>query len=34
VTFFAGRYARAHTLPALTSWLGERSDELDPAKER
>jgi polyhydroxyalkanoate synthase len=34
VTFFAGRYARAHTLPALTSWLVERSDELDPAKER
>jgi polyhydroxyalkanoate synthase subunit PhaC len=34
VTFFAGRYARAHTLPALTSWLVDRSDELDPAKER
>ena len=27
VTFFAGRYARAHTLPALTSWLVERSDD-------
>jgi polyhydroxyalkanoate synthase len=34
VTFFAGRYAQTHTLPALTSWLVERSDELDPAKER
>jgi poly[(R)-3-hydroxyalkanoate] polymerase subunit PhaC len=34
VTFFAGRHARAHTLPALTTWLVERSDELDPAKER
>jgi polyhydroxyalkanoate synthase len=34
VTFFAGRYALKHTLPALTSWLVERSDELDPAKER
>jgi hypothetical protein len=34
VTFFAGRHARTHTLPALTAWLVERSDELDPAKER
>jgi polyhydroxyalkanoate synthase len=34
VTFFAGRHARTHTLPALTTWLVERSDELDPAKER
>ena len=33
-TFFAGRHARTHTLPALTTWLVERSDELDPAKER
>jgi polyhydroxyalkanoate synthase len=34
VTFFAGRHARTHTLPALTNWLVERSDELDPVKER
>ena len=34
VTFFAGRHAQAHTLPALAKWLAEHSDELDPPKER
>jgi len=34
VTFFAGRHAFRHTLPALTKWLVERSDELDQPKER
>jgi polyhydroxyalkanoate synthase len=34
VTFFAGRHAHRHTLPALTKWLAEHSDELDPPKER
>ena len=34
VTFFAGRHALRHTLPALTTWLAEHSDELDPPKER
>jgi poly[(R)-3-hydroxyalkanoate] polymerase subunit PhaC len=34
VTFFAGRHAFQRTLPALTTWLVEHSDELDPPKER
>ena len=34
VTFFAGRHARRHTLPSLTKWLAEHSDELNPPKER
>ncbi len=34
VTFFAGRHALRHTLPALTKWLVDHSDELDPPKER
>ena len=34
VTFFAGRHALRHTLPALTKWLVEHSDELDHPKER
>lgn len=34
VTFFAGRHAMRHTLPALTAWLAEHSDDLEPGKER
>lgn len=34
VTFFAGRHALRRTLPALTEWLVEHSDELDPPRER
>ena len=34
VTFFAGRHAFRHTLPALTKWLVAHSDELDPPEER
>jgi polyhydroxyalkanoate synthase subunit PhaC len=34
VTFATGRQAFKHTLPALTRWIAEHSDELDPPKER
>lgn len=34
VTFGAGSHAFKRTLPALSRWLAEHSDELDPAKER
>jgi polyhydroxyalkanoate synthase len=34
VTFGAGSHAFKRTLPALTRWLAEHSDELDPPKER
>jgi polyhydroxyalkanoate synthase len=34
VTFGAGSHAFKHTLPALSRWLAEHSDELDPPKER
>jgi polyhydroxyalkanoate synthase len=34
VTFGAGSHAFKRTLPALSSWLAEHSDELDPPKER
>jgi polyhydroxyalkanoate synthase len=34
VTFGAGSQAFKRTLPALSRWLAEHSDELDPPKER
>jgi polyhydroxyalkanoate synthase len=34
VTFFAGRHALQRTLPALTKWLVEHSDQLDLAEKR
>jgi polyhydroxyalkanoate synthase subunit PhaC len=34
VTFATGRHAFKHTLPALSKWIIDRSDELDPPKER
>jgi hypothetical protein len=34
VTFGAGSQAFKTTLPALSRWLAEHSDELDPPKER
>jgi polyhydroxyalkanoate synthase len=34
VTFGAGSHAFKRTLPALSRWLAEHSDELDPPKER
>jgi polyhydroxyalkanoate synthase len=34
VTFGAGSHAFKRTLPALSKWLAEHSDELDPPKER
>jgi poly[(R)-3-hydroxyalkanoate] polymerase subunit PhaC len=34
VTFGAGSHAFQRTLPRLSAWLAEHSDELDPPKER
>jgi len=34
VTFGAGKHAFKRTLPALSAWLADHSDELDPPKER
>jgi polyhydroxyalkanoate synthase subunit PhaC len=34
VTFGAGSHAFKRTLPALSRWLADHSDELDPPKER
>jgi poly[(R)-3-hydroxyalkanoate] polymerase subunit PhaC len=34
VTFGAGSHAFKRTLPTLSRWLAEHSDELDPPKER
>ena len=34
VTFGAGSHAFKRTLPALSQWLADHSDELDPPKER
>jgi hypothetical protein len=34
VTFGAGSHAFKRTLPALTQWLVDHSDELDTPKER
>jgi len=34
VTFGTGRQAFQHTLPALTKWIADHSDELDPPRER
>ena len=34
VTFGAGSHAFKHTLPALSRWLADHSDELDSPKER
>ena len=34
VTFGAGSHAFKRTVPALSRWISERSDELDPPKER
>jgi poly[(R)-3-hydroxyalkanoate] polymerase subunit PhaC len=34
VTFGAGSHALRRTLPRLSAWIAEHSDELDPPKER
>ncbi len=34
VTFGAGSHAFGRTLPRLSAWIAEHSDELDPPKER
>ena len=34
VTFATGSQAFKHTLPAIAGWIAERSDELDPPRER
>lgn len=34
VTFAAGRHAFKHTLPALSRWIGEHSEELSAPRER
>ena len=34
VTFGAGSHAFKRTVPALSRWISERSDELDPPKAR
>jgi polyhydroxyalkanoate synthase subunit PhaC len=34
VTFATGSRALNHTLPAIMEWITERSDELDPPRER
>ena len=34
VTFATGSQAFKHTLPAIANWIAERSDELDPPRER
>jgi poly[(R)-3-hydroxyalkanoate] polymerase subunit PhaC len=34
VTFATGSQAFKHTLPSIAGWIAERSDELDPPRER
>jgi polyhydroxyalkanoate synthase len=34
VTFGAGSHAFKRTVPALSRWISEHSDELDPPRER
>ena len=34
VTFATGSHAFKHTLPAITQWIADHSDELDPPRER